>query len=112
MNKVTELAIGRDLRCGEAWCGVVTFVVWDPSREKVSHLVVEPEGSETARLVPVNRVVPAPDRIEFVGTLDDFHGLESADEERFLRNTERTWSDRNDHVLVPASPRTAAARGW
>jgi hypothetical protein len=112
MNKVTELAIGRDVHCRGAWCGVVTFVVWDPSSDKVTHLVVQPEGRETARLVPVNRVVPAPDRIEFMGTLKDFRGLEGADEERFLRNNERPWSDRSDHVLVPAPHRASSALGW
>lgn len=49
MNKVTELAIGRDVHCRGAWCGVVTFVIWDPSLDKVTHLVVQPEGREAAR---------------------------------------------------------------
>lgn len=60
----------------------------------------------------MKRVVPTPDRIEFVGTLKDFHGLEGADEERFLRNTERSWSNQSDHVLVPVPHRTASAQRW
>lgn len=109
MTSVTELAIGRELRCRGALCGVVTFVVWDLSIGRVTFLVVQPEGHEAARLVPAGRTIPAPQAIEFDGTPAEFQSLEEADERRFLRNTERDWGDRSDHVLV-WSPAAAPAR--
>lgn len=107
MKHITELAIGRHMRCRGALCGIVTFVVWDPPSGRMTHLVVQPEGRERASLVPTGRTLPTPDWIEFDGTLADFRTLDGADEGQFLRYTERDWGDRSDHVLVRA-PGTGA----
>lgn len=102
MKSVAELAIGRELRCRGAVCGVVTFVVWDPSRGKATFLVVQGADGGGARMVPVRRAFPAPDWMEFDGTPADFRGLEAADGQvsPALDDVGGVLLDRSDHVLV------------
>lgn len=100
MRCVTELAIGREVRCRGALCGTVTFVVWDPERGKVTYLVVQPDGPSAARLVPIGRAVPFGDAIEFNGTPGDFRLLPEAASGLFAPDGQAGWSDRSDHVLV------------
>lgn len=103
MRSVTEMTIGREVRCRGVVCGTVTSVVWDPSRGKVTYLVVRPDRSPAARLVPVNRAAPILDWIEFDGTAADFRMLRAADDRLFARDGQDGWSERSDHVLVWAA---------
>lgn len=48
------LTIGSRAQCADGECGRVTRVVMDPILDKVTHLIVEPEGRQgLGRLVPI-----------------------------------------------------------
>lgn len=100
LRSVTELAIGREVRCGGVLCGTVAYVVWDPSRAKVTYLVVQQEGRGVGRLLPVNRAIPIWDWFDFGGTPAEFALLPDAEEGLFLADGGSDGDNRSDHVLV------------
>jgi sporulation protein YlmC with PRC-barrel domain len=89
MADITALTIGVKARCSDGECGRVTQVVIDPIGDKVTHLIVEPEGREgLGRLVPVSLVQTGGDHVDLQCTRAEFDGLEIAEEVRFLPGTE------------------------
>jgi sporulation protein YlmC with PRC-barrel domain len=77
--------IGSPATCSDGACGVVSRVVVDPVARAVTHLVVEPtHRAGLGRLVPLQLVEPASDRVALRCTLDQFEALPPAEETDFL----------------------------
>jgi sporulation protein YlmC with PRC-barrel domain len=81
--------IGVKARCSDGVCGRVAQVVLDPVRDRVTHLIVEPEHRQgLGRLVPIESAVPRPDHVDLRCTLAEFDRLEIVEKVRFLPGIE------------------------
>jgi sporulation protein YlmC with PRC-barrel domain len=77
----TEFAMGATVSCADGPGGKVTRVIIDPATETVTHLVIEPGHRLAAsRLVPVDLVDTTADGIRLRCTVEEFGGLEAAEE--------------------------------
>jgi sporulation protein YlmC with PRC-barrel domain len=84
MAEMTRFEIGADASCTDGPCGTVTRMVVDPVARVVTHLVVEPRKEGLARLVPIDLVDAAPDRIRLHCTQGEFDQLDYAEETQFV----------------------------
>jgi sporulation protein YlmC with PRC-barrel domain len=92
MSDVTEFTIGSEVACSDGVCGELTRVVVDPVARAVTHLVVEPANRrELGRLVPVELVASAAEKIRLRCANSEFEALEDADETRFLPGASGEW---------------------
>jgi uncharacterized protein YrrD len=80
--------IGAPARCQDGECGEVIRVVIDPVARAVTHLVVEPTHRQgLGRLVPLDLIVSSNDDVILRCTLQEFEGLEIAEETNYLPGT-------------------------
>jgi hypothetical protein len=101
MENALEFVIGSRVQCAGEDCGELEFVVVDPVADKLTHLVVRPDGDDAeARLVPVHLAVPGPDGIDLNCTLARFEEFELAVRTYFLPGAEPTVAERGDRVLA------------
>ena len=81
MAEETEFAMGAKASCADGPVGKVTRVIIDPATETVTYLVIEPGLRLAAsRLVPVDLVESTADGIKLRCTVEEFGGLEAAEE--------------------------------
>jgi sporulation protein YlmC with PRC-barrel domain len=77
----TEFAMGAKASCADGPGGKVTRVIIDPATETVTYLVIEPgHRLGASRLVPVDLVETTADGIMLRCTVEEFGGLEAAEE--------------------------------
>jgi hypothetical protein len=89
MKAAARFGIGAGVECEDGACGRLDRVVVDPARHRVTHLVVDPGGKGTPRLVPVGLVDADEDgTLRLRGDLDSFRRLEAAEEAEFLPGAE------------------------
>lgn len=85
MQDTLEYVIGSRVRCAGDECGEVEFVVVDPVADRLTHLVVRPDGTDgVARLVPVHIAIPGPDGVDLNCTRDRFDEFEPALQTYFM----------------------------
>jgi sporulation protein YlmC with PRC-barrel domain len=84
-----RLELGTPVRCTDAVYGELADLVIDPTRKRVTHVVVRPEHQEPAasRLVPIELIDESKGERELVlrCTVDDVNELETVHEFAFLR---------------------------
>jgi hypothetical protein len=101
MRDTLEYVIGSRVRCADGECGEVEFVVVDPVADKLTHIVVRPDGDAAQpRLVPVHLATPGPDGVELNCTLARFEGFEPAEENYFLPGAEPAGPDHRERTLA------------
>ena len=101
MENVLEFVIGSRVQSAGDDCGELEFVVVDPVADKLTHLVVQPDGDDAeARLVPVHLAVPGPDGIDLNCTPARFEEFEPAVRTYFLPGAEPTVTEHGDRVLA------------
>ncbi len=89
MAEATPFVIGAKASCSDGPCGEVSRVVVNPVARSVTHLVVEPEGRlGLGRLVPLDLVDATAEEVRLRCTLEEFEGLESAEESQFVPGTQ------------------------
>jgi len=77
----TEFTIGTRVSCSDGFCGEVSRLITDPAARTVTHLVVQPKHQKYhGRLVPMDLVDSATGDITLRCTLEEFDGLEPAEE--------------------------------
>jgi sporulation protein YlmC with PRC-barrel domain len=96
--------IGTRVFCADGECGRVSRVVIDPVAERVTHLAVEPDHRQgLARLVPLDLVESVGDSdddgILLRCTLEQFEGLDSAEETQFVPGTKGFEAYGTEQVL-------------
>lgn len=84
MAKTTPFTIGAKASCSDGPCGAVSRVVVNPVTREVTHLVVEPHGLGTGRLVPLSLIGSAGEQITMTCTRAEFDQLDRAEETQFL----------------------------
>lgn len=85
MQDTLEYVIGSRVQCAGDECGEVEFVVVDPVADRLTHLVVRPDGPDgVARLVPAHIAVPGPDGVDLNCTRARFDEFEPASQTYFL----------------------------
>jgi sporulation protein YlmC with PRC-barrel domain len=100
MNDETQLRIGSDVLCVDGVVGDLTRVVINPVGQVLTHLVVEPaHRSRPGRLVPVGLIAAVGEVISLRCTVEQFEGLEDAEETRFLPGAEGSWGYRQEHMV-------------
>ncbi|HEY3481862.1 MAG TPA: hypothetical protein VGL02_23435, partial [Streptomyces sp.] len=102
MQDTLEYVIGSRVQCAGDECGEVEFVVVDPVADRLTHLVVRPDGPDgVARLVPVHIAVPGPDGVDLNCTRARFDEFEPALQTYFLPTEPAApgTSARGDRVL-------------
>ena len=94
-----RLELGRRVRsCEGTDVGEVADVIIDPSKKRVTHLVVKPHhGHGDSRLVPIDTAEPdeASGTISLTCSADELHGLPGVEEFTFLRLGEAPVADPN-----------------
>jgi sporulation protein YlmC with PRC-barrel domain len=94
-------AIGAPARCEDGICGRVTQVVVDPIRDRVTHIVVEPEHREgLGRLVPIDKAEPSAHEVRIKYTKAELDTLRKAEQTRFLPGVEGSFSYAPEEVLL------------
>jgi len=90
-----RLELGTAVRCTDGAYGELADVVIDPTRRRVTHLVVKPSGHEAAgpRLVPVELASGGEQEIALSCTIADVNALDSVVELAFLRLGEAPVDD-------------------
>jgi sporulation protein YlmC with PRC-barrel domain len=89
MAEATPFVIGADVSCSDGPCGEVSRVVVDPVARSVTHLVVEPKGRlGLGRLVPLDLVDATAEEVRLRCTLEEFEGLDSAEDTQFVPGTQ------------------------
>ena len=100
MSDGTEFTIGSDVSCSDGVCGELKRVVVDPVAKALTHLVVEPKhGSGEGRLVPVDLVESAGQKIRLRCTTAEFAALENAEETQFLPGARGQWGYRQGQIV-------------
>jgi sporulation protein YlmC with PRC-barrel domain len=95
------LTIGTKAHCADGECGRLTRVVLDPIQDRVTHLIVEPEGREgLGRLVPIEWADVRSGRVDLRCTRAEFDRLDSAEEVRFLPGAEGYPDYDPEHMLT------------
>ena len=90
------LALGSPIRCTDEPWGELADVVIDPTKKRVTHLVVEPHHRHgLARIVPVELVQALPGRsgIELSITVEELRRLAPVQESAYLRLGEFPLND-------------------
>jgi sporulation protein YlmC with PRC-barrel domain len=90
-----RLELGTAVRCTDGAYGELADVVIDPTRRRVTHLVVKPSNQEAAgpRLVPVELASGGEHEIALSCTIADVSALDSVVELAFLRLGEAPVED-------------------
>jgi sporulation protein YlmC with PRC-barrel domain len=90
-----RLELGTAVRCTDGAYGELADVVIDPTRRRVTHLVVKPDRQEAAgpRLVPVELASGGEREIALSCTIADVNALDSVVELAFLRLGEAPVDD-------------------
>jgi sporulation protein YlmC with PRC-barrel domain len=87
--EAVAFTIGSIARCTDGVCGRLNQVVFDPIKDQVTHLIVEPEHREgLGRLVPIDLAQARAGEIALNCTQHEFDELDTAEEVRFLPGTE------------------------
>jgi hypothetical protein len=85
MSDSTRYTIGAAVTCRDGTCGRLSRVVVDPLARALTHLVVEPKDRlRVGRLVPIELVDESVEEIRLRCSMNEFAGLEGAEETRFL----------------------------
>jgi hypothetical protein len=85
VGDTAEYSIGTEVTCSDGTCGELSRVVVDPVARVLTHLVVEPKHRRgPGRLVPIDLVDAAAEKIKLRCTSAEFDALEDAEETRFL----------------------------
>jgi sporulation protein YlmC with PRC-barrel domain len=81
-----EIPLGVDVHCTDGHCGQSSYIVLDPTSEKITHLVVRgSDGSRTERLVPVQLIDrTAAEVILLRATKEEFGQLEPFEQTHFV----------------------------
>ncbi len=80
-----EFTIGARASCRDGLGGLVSQVVVDPVAERITHVVVEPEGRVgLGRLVPLSLVHGAGGQLSLDCTMAEFERLEPAEQTQFI----------------------------
>jgi hypothetical protein len=79
--------IGAEASCTDGVCGKVRRVIVDPVARTLTHLVVEHDHLELARLVPLDLVDNTSGEIRIKCTLAEFEQLDLAEETHFVPGT-------------------------
>lgn len=90
MQDTLEYVIGSRVRCAGQECGELECVVVDPAADKLTHLVVRPDGEDEARLVPVHIALPGPEGVDLNCTRERFDEFEFAMQTYVLPDVEQT----------------------
>ena len=84
-GKREVIAIGATVSCIDGPCGEVRCVVVDPLSRDVTHIVVETKRRRgLGRLVPLDLLVAAGDRVTLTCDLAAFEALEVAEQIQFM----------------------------
>ena len=88
-----ELRFGTATDCSDGTCGRLTGIVLEPASWTVTHLVVEPaEGHPLARLIPMDLVAEAGDRLVLDCTHDRWRTFEYFEEVHFTdQAADQSW---------------------
>ena len=100
MRENREDVIGSHVRCAGQECGEVEFVVVNPVADKLTHLVVRPDGESEPRLVPIHLAEPGPDGVDLHCTRAEFEAFESAEQSYFLPGAEPDGPGHGERVLA------------
>ena len=99
MRDRTQLRIGSDVLGVDGVAGDLTRVIVDPVGRVLTHLVVGTAHSGgPGRLVPIGLVASVGDVISLRCTVEQFEGLEVAEESHFLPGAEESWGYRQEHI--------------
>ncbi len=77
----TQFKLGTRASCSDGTCGGISRIILDPSAMTVTHLVIQPaHHAAEGRLVPVDLVDTAADKVRLTCTMAEFERLEPAQE--------------------------------
>jgi sporulation protein YlmC with PRC-barrel domain len=94
--------IGIVVMCKDGECGMLARVVIDSSTHAITHLVVEPKHRRhDARLVPMDLVEAiSSQEIRLECTLEQFEGLDAAEETNIRPEARFDWEDQRAQALT------------
>jgi sporulation protein YlmC with PRC-barrel domain len=93
-----DLPIEVDVYCSSERCGRATYIVLDPVKDEVTHLVVkENVFPHIERLVPLEAIAETtPEKIQLKCTSNELHGMDAFLETDFLRSDEIDMMSTNE----------------
>jgi sporulation protein YlmC with PRC-barrel domain len=99
-----DIPIGVDVECADGSCGKSSYVVVNPIRREITHIVVEPGGLlvQPERLVPLDLVVEStPSLIRLNCTKDEFEALESFVDLEYIKGDLSDFDYAGEYLLAP-----------
>ena len=99
MDEETEFAMGATASCLDGPGGKVSRVIIDPATETVTHLVIQPKHRlGVGRLVPLDLVETTAGDIRLRCTVEEFGGLEPAQEMELIDDVTAAWARRPERA--------------
>ena len=98
-----RLDLGKPVTCSDGRYGELADIVVDPTKKRVTHLVINPDDDEPTRLVPVDLVARANDgdaEITLSCTKEEAHELPTVQEYAYLTLGESIVDDPNWDIGV------------
>ncbi len=97
-----DISIDADVTCTDGPCGKSTYVVVDPVKDEVTHLVVRMSTPpHTERLVPIDWVAQTdPDLVKLTCSKDELAKAEQFSETEFVKSD--TTEPSSSEVMLPA----------
>jgi sporulation protein YlmC with PRC-barrel domain len=99
-----DIPIGVDVECVDGSCGKSSYVVVNPIRREITHIVVEPGGLlvQPERLVPLDLVAEStPSLIRLNCTKDEFKALELFVDLEYIKEELSDFDYAGEYLLAP-----------
>jgi sporulation protein YlmC with PRC-barrel domain len=99
-----DIPIGVDVECVDGSCGKSSYVVVNPIKREITHIVVEPGGLfvQPERLVPLDLVVEStPGLIRLSCTKDEFETLEPFVDLEYIKEELSDFNYAGEYLLAP-----------
>jgi hypothetical protein len=99
-----DIPIGVDVECVDGSCGKSSYVVVNPIRREITHIVVAPGGLlvQPERLVPLELVIEStPDLIRLNCTKDEFKALEPFVDLEYVKEELSDFDYAGEYLLAP-----------